>query len=356
MLTKIKSLLYATLVAFVLFSCAGEDGEVGPAGPQGEKGDAGENGEQGEQGEQGDQGAPAVDSLKIGFSEGTITGTMRDGTPFTETFRFEYATGLEQVFENSFVAHRFEDMTGALMSRAVGADLVDRGFVEIELQSLDNDMIANNNKFNYVKELNSSTVFKLRAYTHTVDETYNTLLELKREYQGVYQLETNVGTGSVVYFPSDTDSDGIDDVNMVVQGGGLLHYDITTGLLTGIEEEGTISTSGSKFDKYDDIKFVYNDDQRAYVFENVATGQPMWEYVGDVPADVATITNYTSNDGVVSFDYDISVSKYRGYLGQPIFGTWYVQGKNTTYHDLRITGTFNSGGKVYTNEVGRTKR
>src|SRR6187551_2152563 len=75
-----KHILFLCIAALI-FSCQGEDGEPGPKGDQGEQGVAGSAGAAGQDGE---------GLEKEGFFEGTVSGNRKDGTAFSETFKYEY--------------------------------------------------------------------------------------------------------------------------------------------------------------------------------------------------------------------------------------------------------------------------
>src|SRR5688572_18542929 len=92
--TKLLGYLLALSVAFA--SCAGEDGDPGPQGETGDKGATGATGAPGE------QGAAGEGFEKVGYFQGTVSGKRKDGTPFSEPFKFEYGFPLLG-FEHDYI-------------------------------------------------------------------------------------------------------------------------------------------------------------------------------------------------------------------------------------------------------------
>jgi hypothetical protein len=198
-------------------------------------------------------------------------------------------------------------------------------------------------------------LFVLQARPYTQEVSYDRVIELSPDLNGLYNFPTSQ-PGTLIYSEVDTDRDDVVDAwsFQMNSSENFAYYSMATGELFQIETPGGLLTDGALFEKYNDIKFVPEATVEQNVFVKTADNSPAWEYVETVPADPITISNYTEQDGVVSFDFNITISKYRGYLmSSGGWGGWLQNGMNSTRHDLTITGKFNSGGKVYESTVGR---
>jgi hypothetical protein len=404
MIKNCRIIIYACVVVFLITSCAGEDGAMGPKGDTGEQGASGSNGVNGTNGKDGEDGkdgkdgagadgAPGADGLngaqgpqgpqgpqgepgepgsggesnpsKIGFMEGTITGTRRDGTPFQEEFKFEYASGMEvlDLAINGYKISRFETLNGAIAYKTTDQfAAVDKGYAAFEARE-DKGIVADKFDIRFVKGLTSTQLFKLEARPYLNDVVCNQVLELSLNNNLNYKLARfeNPEDGHLLYFNIDLDNDGTDDGPndgyrfQVDFKNILLVYSRETGRLISVEENGSILTDGEIFQKYDELKFV-EDVDAGMVFVNSEDDSPLWEFVEKILADEATISDFNQADGVITFKFVIKINRYRSYLKAFTAGWgggWTFKGVNTTMHDLEITGNFNSGQKFYLEEVGR---
>ena len=355
-MNMLRNLIFTVLTAALLASCAGEDGEIGP---QGEQGEQGEQGDKGDTGDQGEQGEPGEYASKLGYFEGTVTGVRRDGTAFTEDFKYEFAFGNDAVEEGNYHLNRYETFAGAIAySTTHLIPSIDKGYLLFTAQQRDGVWEPSDMVLGFEKALSSTSLFKLQARPYDEDVTFDLFIQLSPEANGKYKFSM-VESGALYYADWDTDGDkALDAFQFQIFGTEkFLAYDYETGELLFVEESGDRVTEGALFDKYNEIKFVYIDDARANGFVKTSDGSALWEYIETVPGDQFTVTNFQKTDGVVSFDFTASVSKYRGYLktNGPM-GGWLGYGANTTMHDIQITGSFNSGGKVYDEIVSRKKQ
>ena len=347
-----RKLLHLFIIASMLMmsACSGEDGEVGP------KGDPGADGAVGDKGDTGDQGIPGDYSAKLGYFEGTVSGKRTDGTAFSYPFKFEFAYGGDMYDGNILDLNRFETFGGAVAYKTTGYTFdVEKGYALFSTFVDNGDWEPFDFRFGFVKELTSTTLFKLQAAPYDQEVNYDRLIELSPEKNGIYNFPL-AQPGTLIYFEADTDRDNVADAwSFQVNGTDTyVYYSMETGELLFVETLSGVQTTGTLVDKYNDIKFVMEDTFKEYVFVNTADNSPAWEYVETVPADAITVTNYLNQEGVISFDFNVTISKYRGYLmSSGGWGGWLQNGVNSTRHDLTITGKFNSGGKVYESAVGR---
>lgn len=126
----------------------------------------------------------------------------------------------------------------------------------------------------------------------------------------------------------------------MTDGSLLGYYDQTTALQV---------TSGTVFNLYNKLTFKNNASLNTLTFYDKGTKNSLHTIVPATPADQFTVSNYVhdATTGNLSFDYTMKISKYRSKTG----GNY---GSNSTGNDLVISGSFNSGGKVYKNIVSRT--
>lgn len=323
-----KSLFYLLFACLVLVSCTGEDGEPGPAGEQGEKGD------QGEKGNAGEDGLDAV--TKIGSLEGKIVGTRKDGTAFEYPFTYEYT------YSNGGAFRDVQGKTAISIDRFTLTPF--QNYASFDLEKVNGTLVPLNStysaSFDFRKELNATTIFSLDADASFVDFA-GEFRPISRAHNARYQFYyygSNIW--STVY--NGQNAYHVSGYNMAI------YYRQSTGTLLGIDDYSTDQdiTSGPVFNKYNELKLIFDANLGEYKFINATTQATLHEVIPAVPADKLTITNYSHNatTGILSFDFKLEISKYD------------VAGRvNTTEHDLVIEGKYNSGTKVYENTVGRTK-
>jgi hypothetical protein len=349
MLKNFRLYFYVLLAAMILAACSGDDGDPGP------KGDTGDQGTKGDTGEEGEDAAS-----KVGYFEGTVEGTRKDGTPFEETFQYEYVFGNEVFSGNDILLQRFETASGAIANAISEGTMQEKGYIKFAA-SKDGQAIAPNDlHFFFTKGINATQLFQMNARPYLSDASYNRLIELSPEQNAIYNFVRGK-SGQLSYYTVDVNGDGADDANEFWTEGATYNtytYDMETGHLVTVSVDGEVMQDGTLFEKYNDITFAYSDDVKKYVFTKTSDNAALYETVGNVPADVFTITNYVNQNGVISFDFAITVSKYRGYVGTKVggFAGYSVDGMNTTGHDLTITGKFNSGETVYSEIVGRVRQ
>lgn len=362
------------LVVMLAAACAGDDGAPGPQGDTGATGAAGANGANGTNGENGTNGADAA--AKLGYFQGTISGHRQDGTAFNEPFNFEYAYGNDQAAHYEWGFQRFETASAAILNEvATGGALypldlnLDNGYIKMTTDPETGGAINPTNFFfSFSKGLSNSQIFRLKAEAYFEDQNYKTLIGISPEQNAIYKFNTG-NTGDLQYMWADLDGDKEDDTNILIQsdlylGDYYYYYDFKSGELVRIELNGELVQDAAMIDKYNDIRYVWFADESTadpedgdYLFVKTADNAPLYEDIGIVPGDALTITNYKQESGVLSFDFTLTISKYRGFLGHKEAGPLppQIDGLNTTAHDLTITGKFSSGGKFYTEEVGRTR-
>jgi hypothetical protein len=350
------------LAVVLLTACAGDDGEPGP---KGDKGDAGDTGAPGTNGTDGEDTA-----AKLGYFQGTVSGHRQDGTAFQEAFNYEYVFGDEVAGQTEWLFQRFETAGASIANEIISAGSgsvamdveVGKGYVKLLTEpETDGGLYPLDFFFALNKGLSNSQIFRMRAQPHMEERRYNTFVEIGPEANGIYKF--NVSTaGKIQWSFGDLDFDGKDDclaLFRAVDGGEYkFYYDLNTGTLLAIEFNGEIIDNPAMFDVYDNVKYVWNEARELYEVVSAADKTPLSEEIGFVPADEFTITNYKNENGAISFDFSITVSKYRGFIGHREpgpFPFYLMDGFNTTGHDLTITGKYSSGGKYYTEEVGRIK-
>jgi hypothetical protein len=355
MFRAFRFFLFALLAASLFTACSGEDGDPGVAGEAGAKGDPGDTGTQGVAGEDA--------AARNGYFSGTIRGTRRDGTAFEETFNYEYSFGDQVIDSYEIPLQRFETAAGAIadaVATASGQTTVplDKGYMKLWLFNDPKDgMTPGNLSLYFTKGLSATQLFKLEAKPYQEDAFYDRVIEISPEYNGIYNFDHNA-LGQVGYFEYyDEKSENVTAYAFQTQSSNVYRtyvYSAETGVLDYVDVDGVQETSGALFDKYSAIKFVYNEELDMHVFVKTSDNSPLYEYVDEVPADVFALTNFTQQSGVISFDFTLQISKYRGFMGsRSPLGPVFVHGQNTTGHDLTITGKFNSGAPVYQEAVGR---
>jgi hypothetical protein len=340
MLKQVKLFFYAFMASAAILGCAGEDGDPGA------KGDTGEHGQ---------QGAPGNDAaIKIGLIEGTIEGTRRDGTAIDQDFKFEFVYGSESLDADSYIDFYRFGTAGEAIAHAANFDAPAENFAALG-GYIDGDFLMETFNFGFTKELSSTKLFRLTTEAFTRPFNYNNLLlALSVEENGVYDFDMNAN--ALVIYQADYDGDKTDENVLTVTTGVnwmSVGYNAATGDLVYVTlNDAELLTEGEIFDKYNAIKLTYNGDLKDYAFVRASDDAPLHDIVGQVPGDEVVISNYTNLNGVISFDFVINISKYRGVLGEMLWGFQY-HGKNSTAHDLTISGHFTSGQKVYSSVVGR---
>ena len=353
MFRTFRFFLFALLAASLFTACSGEDGDPGVAGEAGAKGD---------QGTAGTPGAAGEDAAaKNGYFSGTIKGTRRDGTAFEETFTYEYAFGDQVADSYEVMLQRFETAAGAIADAVASGELnvpLDKGYVKFGLvDDPEVGLTPANFDMYFTKGISATQLFKLEAKPYLRDAFYDRVIEISPEYNGIYGFDHNA-LGQVGYFEYyDESTEKVTAYGFQTQSSNVYRtyaYDAETGALQFVDIDGKQETSGALFDKYNAIKFVYNEEFERPVFVKTADNAPLYEYVDEVPADAFTMTNFSQLGGVITFDFTLQISKYRGFMGsRSPLGPVFIDGQNTTGHDLTITGKFNSGAPVYQEAVGR---
>jgi hypothetical protein len=323
---KTKLLGYLVALSIAVVSCSGEDGDPGP---------------QGATGATGEQGAAGEGFEKVGYFQGTVSGNRTDGTAFSETFKYEYGSSVLG-FEDNFID----------ISRNNKASYTDGYFNANNLLLSGGTLGADPNFsslfFRFSKELNATDLFLVyaRPYFHDL-ESY--VLQISADHNETYKFSPN-SNGTISF--NTTFYDGMNVYAVYSYNDGFsytLYFSEADGTLQAIFANGDYITSGTFFDLYDQLLFIYNADVGQPTFFDKATDASLHAVIPDVPADQFTVTNYTHDvsTGVMSFDFVLKISQYRPRTG-------YSYGFNTSGNDLTITGSFSSGVKTYSNVVGRT--
>ena len=349
MLKNLRLYFYVMMAALTLAACSGDDGDPGP------KGDTGEQGTKGDTGEEGEDAAS-----KTGYFQGTVKGHRKDGTAFEETFKYEYVFGNEIFSGDNILLQRFETASGAIADAITEGSSHDKGYIKFSASKDGQVIVPSDFQFFFTKGINATQLFQMSARPYPTDASYNRVIELSVEQNAIYNFGHGK-SGQLSYYTVDLNADGTDDANEFSIEGATYNaytYDMETGDLVAVSVDGEVMQEGTLFEKYNDIRFVYKSDLKRYVFVKASDNTDLYETVGDVPADEFTITNYVNQDGVISFDFAMTISKYRGYVGTKVGGFigYSIDGANTTAHDLTITGKFNSGETVYSEVVGRVRQ
>jgi hypothetical protein len=330
---KFKHFFYLLLACVALAACSGKDGDPGPQGNSGSQGDKGNTGNTG-------KGA----AIKLGFLDGTVSGKRKDGTAFSENFKYEYSFDSVQTFVDYGGGLKYLHITRYLNTQ-------DNTSLTLELWDQEGviSVVSNSVHFKFLKELDADNLFVVEAepfleatpaFVREIDYDQN-----NKTYHFLYRGEwidydEASFNGTAAYAMSAYMS------NKVL----IVYYNKATGVLLGLDDvsggnQTTQLTSGTLFDLYNRLTFKQNVTLGQPVFYDATTGVSLFEQVPFTPADQVNITNYTRNTttGVVTFDYEIKISG-----GFPTHN-------NSTGHDLTIKGKFNSGGKVYKNMIGRVR-
>lgn len=163
MIRNTMLLLAAVCVSFVMSSCEGDEGPMGPQGAAGASGAAGPQGATGPEGAAGLNGQSAL--TKSGKFEGTIAGTRKDGTEFSETFSYEYMESFYEAFR--------EDQDYTWIYRYAESSY-NSPYIEMRLQLIDRDqetetIAADQLYLNFIKEIDATTLFRFYLNTNDVE-------------------------------------------------------------------------------------------------------------------------------------------------------------------------------------------
>lgn len=337
MMKTLRFSIYALMMSVLLFGCAGEDGDPGPAGDQGEQGAQGDKGDKGDQGEAGQNGENAASEiLKVGSLTGHLVGTRRDGVAFDYPFSYEYTYS----DLNGFYIEGVENFIN--INRQT--DYNDDSYFSMRLMKSGNTLVPAQETYglglSFRKELDASTLFYLQAQPSFEDYEGN-FFPMSLTNNAAYGFQ---GNGRDFYL---TDVDGETALQLYISGYSVYYLQSTGRLIKLRDYNGTDYTSGAIFDKYNAVKFLPDpDNDNLPTFYRVSDAANLGETIPPVPADTFTVTNYNHdpNTGILSFDFTSVISGYN-----------IASRSNTTNHTLTITGTYNSGVKVYANTVGRQK-
>jgi len=124
-----RTLLYI-ITAILLCGCQGKQGDPGPSGQNGTNGTSGTNGTNGSNGANGTNGTNGTNAGIInGAFKGIVAGKLQDGTAFSDSIDFPYATGYEYISTNGIVnLHRSQfpiayDAGMTTLSSSLGMDI-----------------------------------------------------------------------------------------------------------------------------------------------------------------------------------------------------------------------------------------
>lgn len=320
------------IIASLIAACEGDPGPEGPQGPQGEQGPEG----------------PEPARVAKGSFQGTVSGIRRDGTPFTETFNYEYANTAGEGFKDdpvtgktSFYLGRYNTANGDNGSVVFNFSVMNKDTPSESLfftpsQSLYSTIFY----FNLTKEISASELFLVTTSTsfsssvifQAINEADNTLYKFTTDYYGQvvgnYYYDEEEAVPYRIYFNSDGDKIYYEYESAHFNG------DYYYGEFAKIEHpDGSVDTESSL---YSQLIISYDG------FRDATTGEELGEYV-DASEDTYEVSNYSRNatTGEMSFDFSITIG---------------VSGRyNTTKNPITITGTFNSGGRIYANITARKK-
>lgn len=341
MFKNFKFPLSMLMASALFFSCADE-----AVGPQGEPGLEGAQGPQGAEGPAGEPGSDAM--VKNGYFEGQVKGTRKDGVAFSEAFKYEYAWDTATAFTEKGGQKFLE------VSRNIpGSD--NYLHFESKLDSENNLVITGDTydfSFSFEKVLDANSLFSIRAVPYFQD-TEAFVIEISDEENEKYKFQKETKSlsywRSTYYGPGASGEDAFSFYSWESGRSYRIEYSAVSGMLLGIYDYETDQyiEQGELFDLYNQIKFSNSPELGINVFYDVATGDPLYQEIPAVPADQVTITNYVHDaaSGIITFDFEVNMSGI-------IVGNY--NRRNTTGNDLTITGSFNSGGKVYKNTVYRT--
>lgn len=326
MLSRYRILTCAFIVSVAFVACTGEDGEPGP---------------------QGEEGTPGTDAAyKAGFFEGSVSGTRKDGIPFSEFFWYEYIDDNTQIF------HEKDGQKFLSIERSL-TPVANDPYFYMDLKEVQGGLapaaLADAVTFSFEKEIDNNSLFVINA-TPYFGSTTGYAVELSAEQNEIYKFEGNAtsifyettvaqgqGTRRFIAHPNENEAY---DVYYKTNGGELAF--IFNRLVPGPRID-----SGPLFDLYNKLQLGFNETYHKDLFYDAVTNEPLYTAVPTIVGDQLTIANYKRDEttGVVSFNFELKIS---GDLSVP-------QRKNSTGHDLTITGKFYSGEKVYKNIIARER-
>ncbi len=336
---KLKCMVLVLSIGIILGSCAGDDGEPGPVG------DAGTTGANGATGA---TGALGQGLQKAGYVQGTAVGKRTDGTPFSESFTYEYGSTSADVFRDQG-GSKYLDLYRTTLDFYSNAG-VEIYSLKLSGSTLVVDANQTNASFKLTKELSVTDLFLLSVQPYFKNVT-GYVLRLSDAQNKVYHF--NVSNMNIDYHETQYETGN----SMIPVYGCYVYAQTGSFLVYYRKEDGTLLTlinlsngnainSGDAFDLYNRLTFKNNPEVNALTFYDKATTASLHTVIPDIAADQLIISNYhhDATSGVVSFDYVLKVSAYRSN----------GHGVNTSGNDLTITGSFNSGGKIYKTTSGRT--
>lgn len=343
MLNKFKHFFYLLLACAIISSCTGDDGDPGP---QGEQGLEGEKGDAGDTGAQGAAGNGSV--TKLGFFEGTVSGKRKDGTAFSEAFKYEYSYDSMQAY---YEVNGVKYLNATRYFSTMGGGL----YLDMRLKEQEGVLIPQaisySSYFKFVKEIDADNLFSLTARPF-FESTEAFVRPINYELNSTtYHFSTSGPKGSPYYYSTTYNSvSAYNFYGYISNMNYNIYYSQATGDLIGVYNSSTAATitSGEVYDLYNKLKFKDNVTLGFPVFYDAVSGAGLHEEMPAVPADQLTITNYVrdATSGIITYDFEIKIS---GYISNVYYRI------NTTGNDLTIKGKFNSGGKVYKNTVNRER-
>jgi len=309
-----------------LFNCKGKDGDPGPKGDPGAQGNPGLNAQQ---------------LQENGFINGTIKGTRRDGTAFTETFEHKY------VGTNPASFNKMADDTYYLSlyrSNGNSTNLLDESSLNIVVENkgknnqkvyigkTPNDPYTYyNNYLRINRVLPNNQLFLLS--TTALFEAKKVLLPVSKANNATYKFE-NYGQNSD-YISENNQT----YLTYMIEDGSRIYFSYSFNseyqFAFLVDKTGARSTTS---EVYGNLKLVYKnvDNYGTYAIYN---GNTDISEIILVPADTQEITNFQYNaaTGLVTFDYKMAIQQFRL--------------NNTTRNSLEITGSVSA--KVYDSTVMR---
>ena len=291
--------------AFIfLCCCAGKDGDPGPAGQPGPLGQTGPSGRDAEYG-----------SATAGSIKGNVSGTLSDGTPFSEDFTFNknLTKGEIDTDNDGYRFLSFERYSDDMLSRM---SMLFR-YNENSLQVVDYD-----NTYPYNKTEFSLTILRSGNKATEIHATPKFFpLDVR------WPIEPTLNH-SKFHFDFRVNSYG--NINIIYQDpvyqfgtedGSLVSYDKVSGTFVQIQNpDGSIATATSPYDEltlaFDSFYPYFMDESRT----NLST-------IEIIPSDPLSIKNYSfdKDSGNLKFEFSLTIS-----------GSGRAQ--NNTDHPLTVTG------------------
>jgi hypothetical protein len=285
-------------------------------------------------------------AFENGFVKGTVKGMRKDGTAFEETFEYKVTTDQSYFEKLSGTEHTLR------LWRSKGIAQDDNN-INLNLVVTNKDQAGATAKitggyFEFSKPLADRNLFHLDAGTNFAAQTI--VLPVSRANNATYKLVDNGWNLSYhydselrqsMYYVADTDG------NKIYFGYSEV-YDATTGqyyypFRYVVSSTGVKSTSSPVWSS---VRMI--DNERGTRIFATATGTDLSETL-QVPGDTQEITNfaYNASTGVVTFDYKLNISEFRGY--DRSYNN--VDPANTSMHALEIKGSVSA--TVYNGAVMR---